>query len=67
MSRGPQTFRQRDLCAAIKAAKAAGCEVARIEVGKDGRIVVILAREQTEDCIGKDSCPTANEWDAILK
>ena len=25
------------------AAKLAGCEVARVEVGKDGRIVVILA------------------------
>jgi len=67
MSRGPQTFRQRDLCAAIKAAKAAGCEVSRIEVGKDGRIIVILAREQQQDYTGKDSCPTHNEWDAILE
>src|SRR5262245_15445903 len=42
MSRGPQTFRQRDLTAALKAARAAGCEVSRVEVGKDGRIIVIL-------------------------
>lgn len=65
MSRGPQTFRQRDLCAAIKAAKAAGCEVARIEVGKDGRIVVILASEKEHQGEKPNGC--VNEWDAVLK
>ena len=63
MSRGPQTFRQRDVAALVKAAKAAGCEVARIEVGKDGRIIVILA--QTNGCEAVD--PARNEWDDVLR
>ena len=41
MSRGPQTFRQRDVAAAIRAAKQAGIELARIEIDKDGRIVLV--------------------------
>ena len=42
MSRGPQTFRQRDLTKAVKAVIAAGLAVAQIEVGSDGKIVVII-------------------------
>ena len=60
MSHGSQTFRQRDVTAALKAAKAAGCEIARVEVGKDGRIIVILAN-------GTQPTAGANEWDAVLK
>jgi hypothetical protein len=41
MSRGPQPFRQRDVSTAIRAARAAGCEVARIEVDPiTGRIII---------------------------
>ena len=65
MSRGPQTFRQRDVCAAIKAARAAGCDVARVEVGKDGRIIVILANSK-EQRPGDRGC-SGNEWDSILE
>jgi hypothetical protein len=62
MSRGSQTFRQRDLSAAIKGARAAGCEVARIEVSKDGRIIVILAETK-----GREQANQArNEWDDVL-
>jgi flagellar hook protein FlgE len=60
MSRGPQTFRQRDLCAAIKAVVAAGGKVARVEVDKDGRIIVVLANGK-EQLVDK---AVANEWDA---
>jgi hypothetical protein len=62
MSRAPQTFRQRDLCAAIKAAKAAGCHIARVEVGKDGLIRLILVGKE-----GSTEEPCGNEWDAVLK
>ncbi|QJP12964.1 hypothetical protein G3545_04400 [Starkeya sp. ORNL1] len=41
MSRGPCTFRQRDLTAAVKAVEAAGIGVARVEVDKDGKIIII--------------------------
>jgi hypothetical protein len=65
LPRGATTFRQRDLTAALKAARAAGCEVARIEVGKDGRIIVILDNGK-EPLADKSGCG-GNEWDAILK
>ena len=61
MSRRPPTFRQRDLTAAVKGAIAAGCAVARVEVDKDGKIVVIV--------LGKEQSPEkpdgANEWDNL--
>lgn len=41
MSRGPATFRQRDMTAAVRAVKAAGIGIARVEVDRDGKIVVI--------------------------
>ena len=40
MSRGRCTFRQSDATKAIKAAVAAGVEVARVEIDKDGRRAV---------------------------
>ena len=58
MPRAPTTFPQRDLAAALKAAAAAGCTVARVEVGKDGRIILILISE--EQSAGEAE---TNEWD----
>lgn len=40
MSRGPARFRQRDLAAALKAMKAAGTPVERIEIGSDGITII---------------------------
>jgi hypothetical protein len=61
MSRGPRTFRQGDLTRVVKAVRAAGVEVARVEVDKAGRIVVVTAKE------GENQPPEgeANEWDRI--
>jgi hypothetical protein len=43
LSRRPTTFRQRDLCAAIKAARAAGLEVFRIEIDPtSGKMIVVV-------------------------
>jgi hypothetical protein len=61
MARGPLTFRQRDLCAAIKATKAAGYEVARVEVDRDGRIIVIPERPRDDAATAH-----ANEWDSVI-
>jgi hypothetical protein len=60
MSRGPATFRQRDVSAAINAALAAGVEVARVEIGRDGRVIVVIGK-------GADEPPATakNEWDEI--
>jgi len=58
--RGPCRFRQRDLTTAVKAVVAAGCKVARVEVGKDGKIVVVTGRpEEPVNNVGNDT----NEWD----
>ena len=42
MSRSPSSFRQTDLTRAIKAARNAGVEVARAEIAKDGKIIIII-------------------------
>ena len=42
MSRSPSTFRQTDLTRAIKAARNAGVDVARAEIAKDGKIVIVI-------------------------
>jgi hypothetical protein len=50
VSRSPHTFRQGDLTRAIKAVRAAGVPVAKVEVDRDGKIVVIIGdRDQTAE------------------
>jgi hypothetical protein len=60
MSRGPLPFRQTDVARAIKGAVAAGLTVQRVEVDKDGKIIVVVGQtDKTEPKAG------ANEWDRI--
>jgi hypothetical protein len=42
MSRGPTTFRQSDLTRAIRGARNAGVQVSRAEIGKDGKIIIVV-------------------------
>jgi hypothetical protein len=44
MGRSPSTFKQTDLTRAMKAVAAAGVDVARIEIDKDGKIAIITGR-----------------------
>lgn len=53
-------FRQNDLVKTLKAAKAAGIEVARIEIDPDGKIVAVLGT-------GDGDNPSRNTADAILE
>jgi hypothetical protein len=55
MARGSCTFRQRDVQAAVKAVLAAGCDVSRVELEKNGKIVIITN--------GKAEEHERNEWD----
>jgi hypothetical protein len=43
MSRGASTFKQTDLTRAIKAAVKAGLKDWRVEIDRDGKIIVIAA------------------------
>ena len=46
MARSPSKFRQCDLSRAIKAARAAGVEIGRVEVDADGKIVLVIGNSQ---------------------
>jgi hypothetical protein len=56
--RRPAMFKKADLTRAITAARAAGCEVERVEIGADGKMVVIL-REAPD----QERERNVNEWD----
>jgi hypothetical protein len=59
MSRTRSTFRKRDLLMALQAAQTAGLTVARVEIDKAGRIVMVTG----------ETAPAAqcgNEWDEVL-
>lgn len=58
MSRGRQSFKQTDMTRALKAAKAAGIEIARIRIGKDGEIEIDAGKPK--ELAGEVG---GNEWD----
>jgi hypothetical protein len=62
VSRGKCTFKQSDLTRALKATKAAGVDVAKIEIEPDGRMVMVLSGKEGN----KDSNDTSgNPWDEV--
>lgn len=48
MSRAPCAFRQTDVTRALKATVAAGLEVRRVEIDKDGKLVVVVVTTDHE-------------------
>jgi hypothetical protein len=60
MPRAPCLFRESDMRRAIKAAVAAGLEIARVEIAKDGAIVVVPGKP----CPGTGG--GLNPWDEVL-
>jgi hypothetical protein len=61
MARSPCIFKQQDITRAIKGATKAGVNIRRIEIAKDGRIVIITAAEVAVQIgPGED-----NEWDQV--
>lgn len=44
MGHGPCTFKKRDVKTALQAVREFGVEVARIEIAKDGKIVIIAGK-----------------------
>jgi hypothetical protein len=58
MARAACTFRERDVTRAIRAVEAAGKKVRKVEVDKDGKVVIVIE----DDDAAVDS--ERNEWDA---
>jgi hypothetical protein len=53
------TFRQKDVTRAIRVTKAAGVDIARIEVEPSGKIVIIAGTGEQRDQ------REGNEWDRV--
>ena len=49
MARGHSTFKQTDLTRALRAARAAGVNVQRFEIDKDGKIVIVTGNAAAPD------------------
>jgi hypothetical protein len=61
MGRNPSAFRKQDVTKAVKAVTAAGVAVARVEIDKDGKIVVVTGKPQESDVeVGR------NPWNEVL-
>jgi hypothetical protein len=60
MSKGMQIFKQTDLLRAIKTFQKAGLPIARAEIDRDGKIVVVVGGEGTAIQGSKVS-----EWDEL--
>ncbi len=63
MSRGQQTFKQSDVTKALKATVKAGVAVERVEIDKNGKIVVVTAKQEK----AFEEEPEKNEWDEVLR
>ena len=64
MSRSQQPFKQSDVTKAIKAMVKAGIADGRVEIDKNGKIVIVIARP--EDAANSEK-PGKNEWDGVLQ
>ena len=61
---GRPLFRQRDLSRAVRGARSAGMEIARIEIDKEGVIKLIPGKpEGSEESATRDL--QSNEWDSL--
>lgn len=63
MSHGPQRFRESEIRRAIKAARAAGLEIARLDINKDGGFAIIPGKP-TDETAAQTEYPL-NEWDDV--
>jgi ribosomal protein L1 len=58
MARRPASVTQADVARAIRAAKAAGVDVRRIEIDLNGKIVIIVGNSEFDQ-------REVNEWDRV--
>jgi hypothetical protein len=60
--RGPATFKQQDVTRALRATIAAGIDVQRIEIDRNGKIVIVTGNQPDRREMNSEG---ANEWDSI--
>jgi len=60
MARAPSIFRQQDVTRALKAVAAAGVGIARVEIDKAGKIIIIT--DETTDQPGQASGNDLDNW-----
>lgn len=66
MGHGPSTFKKRDVRTALEAVRESGVEIARIEIDKDGKIVIVAGKPvENSDSTETKQSRGANEWDSI--
>ena len=63
MGNGLCTFRLRDLKGALTAVRVAGIKVERVEIKKNGTIVIVACKS---DVLSDDGSKDANEWNVIF-
>ena len=63
MKRAPSTFRQQDVTRALRAAIAAGLQMAGFKIGAQGQIEVVIGDSRAQDLGGERR--EANEWDRV--
>ncbi len=65
MARGALLFRERELTRAVRAMAKAGQTVARVEIGRDGKLVIVVGKPQelVAEQLAEDQ--ERNEWDAV--
>jgi hypothetical protein len=54
MARAPSTFRQQDVTRAVKAVAAAGVNIARVEIDKAGKIVIVTGQPSPQDDLDRE-------------
>jgi hypothetical protein len=64
MRKGLQIFKQTDLLRAIRTSQKAGLSIARVEIDRDGKIVVVVG-ESRQESAGNDN--GEQSWDAAVK
>ncbi len=65
MARGALLFRERELTRAVRAMAKAGQTVARVEIGRDGKLVIVVGKPQelVAEQLAEDQ--ERNKWDAV--
>jgi hypothetical protein len=63
MPKGLQIFKQTDLLRAIRTSQKAGLSIARVEIDREGKIVVVVGERKSTD---ENTMANANPWDEVL-